>query len=173
MIVAALFIISGYSRGNSMEYSNVRVRKRYNKLIAYLMADGVCIAIMGIIGIFLSFTDRFSESLNVQGAVLFLLVALVGAAITGLVTLYVFSRTPRDERLLTWLRCLCLGLMIGLKIVLTVFVITIPLLIKLDLNAKYYEYDYTGYFDGDEIRLKRIEQGKYEDINGNIYYSYE
>ena len=35
------------------------------------------------------------------------------------------------------------------------------------------EYDYTGYFDGDEIRLKRIEQGKYEDINGNIYYSYE
>lgn len=49
-----------------MEYSNVRVRKRYNKLIAYLMADGVCIAIMGIIGIFLSFTDRFSESLNEQ-----------------------------------------------------------------------------------------------------------
>ena len=66
-----------------MEYSNVRVRKRYNKLIAYLMADGVCIAIMGIIGIFLSFTDRFSESLNVQGAVMFLLVALVGSAITA------------------------------------------------------------------------------------------
>ena len=42
------------------------------------------------------------------------------------------------------------------------------LLIK--TSTRYYEFDYTGYVDGKEIRLKKLDRGKYEDMEGNVYY---
>lgn len=85
-----------------------------------------------------------------------------------IITLLIFKNTPKEERAATWFRCFKMGIIISVKLGFAIFIFTIPFLIK--TSTRYYEFDYTGYVDGKEIRLKKLDRGKYEDMEGNVYY---
>ncbi len=141
---------------------DIKVKKRYNKFMAFLLANGVVATVLYIVmlaGGIANGSEIDAASLGVIFITLF---------ITVIITLLIFKNTPKEERAATWFRCFKMGIIISVKLGFAIFIFTIPFLIK--TSTRYYEFDYTGYVDGNEIRLKKLDRGKYEDMEGNVYY---
>lgn len=101
------------------------MKKRYNKLIAYLLMDFSTVCVVGILAGLILLMMGKSESIFVlltTGA--FCLIP------TFLLTLYINRRTPKGERVGTWLRAWWLGFRISFKIALCCTLILIPAMLK-------------------------------------------
>lgn len=135
------------------------MKKRYNKLVAYLLMDlstvGVGATIVGLVMLF-----------KVGGgAVPCCLIGLLCLAITALLTLYINSRTPKGERVGTWLRAWWLGFRIALKISLCCTLILIPLMLKWSID-----YSKCDIIDTSDKPENWYDKRKYVyDDNGNKY----
>lgn len=149
---------------NNTKY--VKVKKRYNKVIAYFLSLFSSCIIDGIAMIALVFMpemqDMEERNLAIGGSVALLLGGILGIF---LITLYINSRTPKGERLQTWFRAFVLGWKMVFKVALAISIVFIPFAIKLGVG--YYDYDYTATIGGSKTRLKKIGPHLYEDMNGN------
>lgn len=145
----------------------IKVKKRYNKFTAYMLVDFTCIAIAGIVYLFLSLNIDISDKKPLIGVSL--LVFLIGAFGTALITLFINSRTPKGERVKTWFHAYWMGWKVAFKIALMFTIIFIPFIFKWGIG--YYEYDYTGKVNGFDTRLRKIGDNLYEDMNGHQYTS--
>lgn len=130
--------------------------------MAFLLANGVVATVLYIVMLAGGIANG-SESDAASFGVIF-----ITLFITVIITLLIFKNTPKEERAATWFRCFKMGIIISVKLGFAIFIFTIPFLIK--TSTRYYEFDYTGYVDGKEIRLKKLDRGKYEDMEGNVYY---
>ena len=135
------------------------MKKRYNKLVAYLLMD---FSLVGIGAIIAGFVMLF----KVDGAAApIFLVGLFCLAITALLTLYINSRTPKGERVGTWFRAWWLGFRIALKISLCCTIVLIPLMLK--WGIEYAENDSAGSTKNSN---NWYDERKYVyDDNGNKY----
>lgn len=104
------------------------MKKRYNKLVAYLLMDFSTVGVGGIIaGLIFLFTGNSVVMEPLLGG-------FVGIVLAFLLTLYINSRTPKGERVGTWFRAWWLGFKIAWKIALCCTLILIPAMLKWSIN---------------------------------------
>lgn len=112
------------------------MKKRYNKLVAYLLMDfstvGVVALPLGLVAFIVTLATGEKE--NIAMGVLALLTGVFCLLVTFLLTLYINSRTPKGERVGTWFRAWWLGFKIAWKIALCCTLILIPAMLKWSIN---------------------------------------
>lgn len=104
------------------------MKKRYNKLVAYLLTDFSTLVLLLPVGFVMLFTEQ-----NAIGIEL-ILAGVISILPTFLLTLYINSRTPKGERVGTWFRAWWLGFKIAWKIALCCTLILIPAMLKWSIN---------------------------------------
>lgn len=97
------------------------MKKRYNKLVAYLLMDFSTLILLLPVGLIKSQSE-------------FIVAGIISIIFTTLLTLYINSRTPKGERIGTWFRAWCLGFKIAWKIALCCTLILIPAMLKWSIN---------------------------------------
>lgn len=156
------------------------MKKRYNKLVAYLLMDfstvGVGAVLLALIEFVIGIVERETESI-IAGVLIFLL-GIFCLFLTFLLTLYINYRTPKGERIGTWLRAWWLGFKIAFKISMCCTLIFIPAMlnwsIKIsqsdleDLEESNHWYDSRGkVYDDKRNEYKVGSSGEYvEDKKG-------
>ncbi len=112
------------------------MKKRYNKLVAYLLMDfstvGVVALPLGVVAFIATLATGEKESIVMGAKGLF--IGVFCLLITFLLTLYINHRTPKGERVGTWFRAWWLGFKIALKIALCCTLILIPAMLKWSIN---------------------------------------
>lgn len=106
----------------------LKMKKRYNKLVAYLLMDFSTVGVGGILAGLIILIMGKSEGIFA------LLTGLVAILPAFLLTLYINSRTPKGERVGTWFRAWWLGFKIAWKIALCCTLILIPAMLKWSIN---------------------------------------
>lgn len=113
---------------------NNRTKKRYNKLVAYLLMDfstvGLGATLLGLV----SFVVGLMKGENIIACTTPLLLGMFCLLPTVLLTLYINSRTPKGERVGTWFRAWWLGFKIAWKIALCCTLVLIPAMLKWSVN---------------------------------------
>ncbi len=104
------------------------MKKRYNKLVAYLLMDFSTVGVGGVLAGLAFLIMGKGEGLYI------LLTGLVAVLLAFLLTLYINSRTPKGERVGTWFRAWWLGFKIAWKIALCCTLILIPAMLKWSIN---------------------------------------
>lgn len=144
---------------------NNRIKKRYNKLVAYLLMDfstvGVCYGLMGLAGLIMGIVKEGKELIIGNGGML--IISFVCLFLTFLLTLYINSRTPKGERVGTWFRAYWLGWKIAWKMALCCTLFLIPLMLKWSIKipeSDSIEEPEPNWYD---------ERGKVYDDNGNEF----
>lgn len=136
---------------------NNRIKKRYNKLVAYLLMDFSTVGIGGILAGLIILIMGKSEGMFA------LLTGLVAILPAFLLTLYINSRTPKGERVGTWFRAYWLGWKIAWKIALSCTLVLIPAMLKWSIQIS----------ENDSIEESNPhwydERGRVYDDNGNEY----
>lgn len=127
------------------------MKKRYNKLVAYLLMDFSTLVLFIPIGLVMSNTE-------------FIVAGIISIILTILLTLYINSRTPKGERVGTWLRAWWLGFKIALKISLCCTLILIPAMLKWSIEMSEADSD-----SSDEPKHWYDERGRVRDDAGNEY----
>lgn len=97
------------------------MKKRYNKLVAYLLMDFSALILL------------LPAGLAMQSGEL-ILAGIISIILTILLTLYINSRTPKGERVGTWFRAWWLGFKIAFKIAMCCTLILIPAMLKWSIN---------------------------------------
>lgn len=112
------------------------MKKRYNKLVAYLLMDfstvGVVALPLGLVAFIVTLATGEKE--NIAMGVSALLTGVFCLLVTFLLTLYINSRTPKGERVGTWFRAWWLGFKIAWKIALCCTLVLIPAMLKWSIN---------------------------------------
>jgi hypothetical protein len=135
------------------------MKKRYNKLVAYLLMD---LSTVGVGAIITGFVMLFKAD---SAVISIFLIGLFCMAITALLTLYINSRTPKGERVSTWFRAWWLGFRIALKMALCCTLILIPLMLKWSID-----YSKCDIIDTSEKPENWYDKRKYVyDDDGNKY----
>ena len=153
------------------------MKKRYNKLVAYLLMDfstvGLGATLLGLV----SFVVGLMKGENIIACTAPLLLGMFCLLPTVLLTLYINSRTPKGERVGTWFRAWWLGFKIAWKIALCCTLVLIPAMLKKsieisekdssDSNPHWYDKRGLVYDDnGHEYKVGR--SGEYvQDKNGD------
>ena len=97
------------------------MKKRYNKLVAYLLMDFSTLVLLLPFGLVMQSSE-------------FILAGVISIVLTILLTLYINSRTPKGERVGTWIRAWWLGFKIAWKIALCCTLVLIPAMLKWSIN---------------------------------------
>lgn len=97
------------------------MKKRYNKLVAYLLMDFSALILLLPAGLVIQSSE-------------FILAGIISIILTILLTLYINSRTPKGERVGTWIRAWWLGFKIAWKIALCCTLVLIPAMLKWSIN---------------------------------------
>ncbi|MDE6020604.1 MAG: solute carrier organic anion transporter [Ruminococcus sp.] len=112
------------------------MKKRYNKLVAYLLMDfstvGVVALPLGLVAFIVTLATGEKENIAMGVSALF--TGVFCLLVTFLLTLYINSRTPKGERVGTWLRAWWLGFKIAWKIALCCTLVLIPAMLKWSIN---------------------------------------
>lgn len=110
------------------------MKKRYNKLVAYLLMDfstvGLDATLIGLV----SFVVELMKGENIIACTTPLLLGMFCLLPTVLLTMYINSRTPKGERVGTWFRAWWLGFKIAWKIALCCTLVLIPAMLKWSIN---------------------------------------
>lgn len=144
------------------------MKKRYNKLVAYLLTDFSTVGVVGVlIGLVALIMEACTgEKENIVGGGYILLLGVVSSFLTFLLTLYINSRTPKGERVGTWFRAWWLGFKIAWKIALCFTLILIPVMLK--WSIEYAEKD--SIDSTQDTNPNWYDRRKYVyDDNGNKY----
>lgn len=167
----------------------MKKKKRYNKFIAYLLMDFSTLVLLLPVGLIMLFTEQKAIGSELVMA------GIISILPTILLTLYINSRTPKGERVGTWLRAWWLGFKIAWKIALCCTLVLIPAMLKWSIdiascdassnlnNGERFVYDENGnmYEVMDKEHIKD-ESGKWHtvwtdsdgykfiEINGNQIY---
>jgi len=104
------------------------MKKRYNKLVAYLLMDFSVLVLLLPVGLVMLFTEQKAIGIEL------ILAGIISIIPTFLLTLYINSRTPKGERVGTWFRAWWLGFKIAWKIALCCTLILIPAMLKWSIN---------------------------------------
>lgn len=104
------------------------MKKRYNKLVAYLLTDFSMVTLLFPVGLVMLFTEQKAMGME------FIVGGIVSIIPTILLTLYINSRTPKGERVGTWFRAWWLGFKIAWKIALCCTLVLIPAMLKWSIN---------------------------------------
>lgn len=104
------------------------MKKRYNKLVAYLLMDFSVLVLLLQVGLVMLFTEQKAIGIEL------ILAGIISIIPTFLLTLYINSRTPKGERVGTWFRAWWLGFKIAWKIALCCTLILIPAMLKWSIN---------------------------------------
>ncbi len=155
------------------------MKKRYNKLTAFLLVDfitaGIITLIFGIQRV-LTFPKPETEQETLEYYIwfyitgIFLLIAII-------ITIGILRRTPAGERVATLGRALWLGFKLYIKIGLCFTLILIPLMLKWNIEYKEKDSD-TNWNQGRKVvhdddgnKYDVIDSGKYvKDDKGNSYF---
>ena len=129
------------------------MKKRYNKLVAYLLMDFSTLVLLLPVGLVMLFTNQ--ESIGIE----LILAGVISILPATLLTLYINSRTPKGERIGTWLRAWWLGFKIAWKIALCCTLILIPAMLKWSINIASCDVS---------LNLNNGERFVYDE-NGNMY----
>lgn len=144
------------------------MKKRYNKLVAYLLMNfstcGVGFTLFGLIAFIGGLITGKADTSDIGSFVVyFLLVDGICILLTFLLTLYINSRTPKGERIGTWFRAWWLGFKIAWKIALCCTLILIPAMLKWSIQIS----------ENDSIEESNPhwydERGRVYDDNGHEY----
>ncbi len=135
------------------------MKKRYNKLVAYLLMDFSALVLLLPVGLVMLFTEQKAIGIEL------ILAGIISIIPTFLLTLYINSRTPKGERVGTWFRAWLLGFKIAWKIALCCTLILIPKMLswQIDISPEDLTIDSE---DSDHWYNKR---GKVHDNAGNEY----
>ena len=104
------------------------MKKRYNKLVAYLLMDFSTLVLLLPVGLLMLFTNQGGIGIEL------ILAGVISILPATLLTLYINSRTPKGERVGTWFRAWWLGFKIAWKIALCCTLILIPAMLKWSIN---------------------------------------
>lgn len=129
------------------------MKKRYNKLVAYLLMDFSTLVLLLPVGLVMLFTEQ--RAIGVE----LILAGVISILPAILLTLYINSRTPKGERVGTWFRAWWLGFKIAWKIALCCTLILIPAMLKWSINIASCDLP-TNWNNGERFVY---------DENGNIY----
>lgn len=137
----------------------MKKKKRYNKLIAYLLMDFSTLVLLLPVGLIMLFTEQKAIGIEL------IVAGIISILPTILLTLYINSRTPKGERVGTWLRAWWLGFKIAWKIALCCTLILIPKMLswQIDISPE----DLT--IDSEDSDHWYNERGKVHDNAGNEY----
>ncbi len=137
----------------------MKKKKRYNKFIAYLLMDFSTFVLLLPVGLIMLFTEQKAIGSELVMA------GIISILPTILLTLYINSRTPKGERVGTWIRAYWLGLRIAFKIALFCTLILIPKMLswQIDISPE----DLT--IDSEDSDHWYNERGKVRDNAGNEY----
>lgn len=125
------------------------MKKRYNKLVAYLLMDFSTLILLLPVGLVKSQSDC-------------IVAGIISIIFTTLLTLYINSRTPKGERVGTWCRAWWLGFKIAWKIALCCTLVLIPAMLKksIEISEKDFSESNPHWYD---------ERGRVRDDLGNEY----
>lgn len=148
------------------------MKKRYNKVVAYLLYNvSLCIIAYPISAIY--FITQGETLLGIK----YMAFGLLSGLITYLLTKYINKRTPVGERVGTWWRAWWLGLRIAFKLALCLTLILIPKMLSWHLSVPEQDlsvrephwYDERAHvFDNTGNEYKVGRSGEYiEDKSGN------
>lgn len=138
------------------------MKKRYNKLVAYLLMDfstvGLGATLLGLV----TFVMGLMAEENIINCALMLLLGAFCLFLTFLLTLYINSRTPKGERVGTWFRAYWLGWRIAWKMALCCTLVLIPAMLKksIEISEKDSSDSNPHWYD---------ERGRVRDNKGNEY----
>lgn len=138
----------------------MKTKKRYNKFIAYLLVDCSIAVILGLVFLVMNFVAA-EPVLPTSDA---LLMIVIGVVAVLLLTLYINSRTPKEERVQTWLSAWWVGFRIAIKISLFFTLILIPLMLKWSIESA---ADYVEDESGDDYMV--LDGSHVVDRQGNQY----
>lgn len=126
------------------------MKKRYNKLVAYLLMDFSTLVLLLPFGLVMQSSE-------------FILAGVISIVLTILLTLYINSRTPKGERVGTWIRAWWLGFKIAWKIALCCTLVLIPAMLKWSINIAL--CDSSSNLNNGERFVYDEDGNKYEVIN--------
>lgn len=133
------------------------MKKRYNKLVAYLLMDFSTLVLLLPVGLVMLFTEQ--RAIGVE----LILAGVISILPAILLTLYINSRTPKGERVGTWFRAYWLGWKIAWKIALSCTLVLIPAMLKWSIQIS----------ENDSIEESNPhwydERGRVYDDNGHEY----
>lgn len=133
------------------------MKKRYNKLVAYLLMDFSTLVLLLPVGLVMLFTNQ--ESIGIE----LILAGVISILPATLLTLYINSRTPKGERIGTWLRAWWLGFKIAWKIALCCTLVLIPAMLKWSINIA--SCDASSNLNNGERFVYDEDGNRYEIIN--------
>lgn len=133
------------------------MKKRYNKLVAYLLMDFSTLVLLLPVGLVMLFTNQ--ESIGIE----LILAGVISILPATLLTLYINSRTPKGERIRTWLRAWWLGFKIAWKIALCCTLVLIPAMLKWSINIA--SCDASSNLNNGERFVYDEDGNRYEIIN--------
>lgn len=132
------------------------MKKRYNKLVAYLLMNFSMVTLLLPVGLVMLFTEQKAIGIEL------ILAGIISIIPTFLLTLYINSRTPKGERIGTWFRAYWLGWRIAWKIALCCTLVLIPAMLKksIEISEKDSSDSNPHWYD---------ERGRVRDKAGNEY----
>lgn len=132
------------------------MKKRYNKLVAYLLMDFSTLVLLLPVGLMMLFTEQ--KAIGIE----FIVAGIISILPATLLTLYINSRTPKGERIGTWFRAYWLGWRIAWKIALCCTLVLIPAMLKksIEISEKDSSDSNPHWYD---------ERGRVRDNKGNEY----
>ena len=132
------------------------MKKRYNKLVAYLLMDFSTLVLLLPVGLIMLFTEQKAIGIEL------IVAGIISILPTILLTLYINSRTPKGERVGTWCRAWWLGFKIAWKIALCCTLVLIPAMLKksIEISEKDLSDSNPHWYD---------ERGRVRDNKGNDY----
>lgn len=133
------------------------MKKRYNKLVAYLLMDFSTLVLLLPVGLVMLFTNQGSIGIEL------ILAGVISILPATLLTLYINSRTPKGERIRTWLRAWWLGFKIAWKIALCCTLVLIPTMLKWNINIA--SCDASSNLNNGERFVYDEDGNRYEIIN--------
>lgn len=133
------------------------MKKRYNKLVAYLLMDFSILVLLLPVGLVMLFTNQGSIGIEL------ILAGVISILPATLLTLYINSRTPKGERIGTWLRAWWLGFKIAWKIALCCTLVLIPAMLKWSINIA--SCDASSNLNNGERFVYDEDGNRYEIIN--------
>lgn len=153
-------------------YESVQVKKKYGKIMAYMLVDCTLATIAGIallIMIICGQSKKILPGAENKKLGLLMVLALLAFGILGtwLITHILNKRTSKGERVKTWFRCYGAGWIVAFKMALCTTLFLIPMAFKMSYHMC--GYSYAAEIDGFEVPLKKIGNGLYEDMHGNVY----
>ncbi|MBO5104205.1 MAG: hypothetical protein J6B74_03990 [Ruminococcus sp.] len=126
----------------------MKIKKAYNSFMGFFLLAGIASPFMML----------FIGELEI-GVLIFML------AVGALITWRIKCNSPKGFFWKNWLSCLWTGFKVYCKIALLLFIVTIPVSLRIATECYYTGYDSMG----NEIWLKHIENDIYEDVKGNRY----